>query len=555
MQHPNKYDWLPAFMLKSLFWIFLFPLSVSAQIDRNRKEEINITSAFKPSIVKSGKLEFRADPPVKDTSAYSFKYAKTPFKFTTSVGPIEVKPMAFQTDTIDNRYNGESYFAKLGYGSLQNPFAQLSYNSKSATGQFSMHLDHSSAKGELPDQQYLKSSLISKYDYFINKNQVAEFHAGYDFNAYKLYGFDHSIISLPPDQVNQNYHHAYGGIAYQHIAGSDGQILFTPTFRYDYIRTNRLISENQIVLRAPISFKISSGLYLKTALELLTVQLNDNANKIDLQPLLQLPVGLNYDFNEVSLSGAVRPVLKNGKFSVLPEFMVSYALPETGAKVKAGVHNSLNINSLNKLLQVNPFMRAIDTLTVFQEQQYFVGFDLHTAKGLQLSLKTGFSQFKNQILYYNDGVAGNELQPQNESSLASLMLEANLSYIFTNKFKFSSDLIGYSFQKQLDYDEAYGLLPLELKFRLDWEPIERLKTRFSTVLWSGTMSKTSANTDVKLPDGADISFGVEYNLNKKWAIWIDLNNIANTRYQRWNQYPSFGFNFMGGVRYVFNKKH
>jgi outer membrane receptor protein involved in Fe transport len=48
--------------------------------------------------------------------------------------------------------------------------------------------------------------------------------------------------------------------------------------------------------------------------------------------------------------------------------------------------------------------------------------------------------------------------------------------------------------------------------------------------------------------------GVEYKLNKKWALWIDLNNIANTRYQRWNQYPSFGFNFLAGARYVINKK-
>jgi long-subunit fatty acid transport protein len=115
-------------------------------------------------------------------------------------------------------------------------------------------------------------------------------------------------------------------------------------------------------------------------------------------------------------------------------------------------------------------------------------------------------------------------------------------------------LKGYSFQKQIDYDEAYGLLPLELLFRLDWEPLEQLKTRFTTVLWSGTKSKTGNNTDVKLQDAADISMGVEYKLNKKWALWIDLNNIANSRYQRWNQYPSFGFNFIGGVRYAFNKK-
>jgi len=46
---------------------------------------------------------------------------------------------------------------------------------------------------------------------------------------------------------------------------------------------------------------------------------------------------------------------------------------------------------------------------------------------------------------------------------------------------------------------------------------------------------------------------VDYNLNKKWTLWIDLNNIANTKYQRWNGYTSFGFNFLLGIKFKFNQ--
>jgi long-subunit fatty acid transport protein len=91
-------------------------------------------------------------------------------------------------------------------------------------------------------------------------------------------------------------------------------------------------------------------------------------------------------------------------------------------------------------------------------------------------------------------------------------------------------------------------------FRFDWQPLKKLKSRFTTTLWKGSITRASINLDVKLQDAADISMGVEYELNKKWALWIDLNNIANSRYQRWNQYPSFGLNFIAGVRYAFNKK-
>jgi hypothetical protein len=237
--------------------------------------------------------------------------------------------------------------------------------------------------------------------------------------------------------------------------------------------------------------------HLKTAIDIQALQLSQNSKQQDAKTLIQVPLNIEYAVNQILLNGGVTPVLKNDKLSVLPEILLSYKLPETSVKVKAGVHNELNINSMYKLNQINPFILPVDTLTIFQEQQYFAGFDLHSSKGLQLSVKTGYSQFKNQPLFINNGAFGNELKVLNESSLSALMLDANLTYIFSNNLKFSSGLKGYSFQKQSDYDEAYGLLPLELLFRLDWEPLEQLKTRFTTVLWSGTMSKTGNNTDIK----------------------------------------------------------
>jgi hypothetical protein len=554
MRYPNKVYFSFYLTVQAVIFLLLSTNDLNAQIDRNRKEEINITSAFKPSIVRTGKLEFRADPPLKDTSAYIFKYTQEPLNFRTSVGPIEVKPLAFKSEADEENTLGETFFAKLGYGNIQNPFASLSYHSKAQGNHFSLHADHNSAKGNIDDQQYANSSVLTKFTKSINENQVADIFAGYDFNAYKLYGYDHAAVSIPPEQIKQHYHHAFAGLTYQYVAGSDGQTLFTPSMRYDYIRTNKLVGENQLHIKLPVSFRIASGLHLKTAIELQALQLSENGKKLDAKTLLQTPLSVDYAVKQISLNGGITPVLKNDKLSVLPELMASYMLPETAVRVKACLHNELNINSMYKLLHVNPFMLPVDTLTLFQEQQYFAGFDLHSSKGLQLSFKAGYSQFKNQPLFINNGAFGNELKVLNESALSALMLETNLTYIFSNMLKFSSGLKGYSFQKQVDYDEAYGLLPLELLFRLDWEPLEQLKTRFTTVLWSGTMSKIGNNTDVKLQDAADISMGIEYILNKKWALWMDLNNIANSRYQRWNQYPSFGFNFIGGVRYAFNKK-
>ena len=42
---------------------------------------------------------------------------------------------------------------------------------------------------------------------------------------------------------------------------------------------------------------------------------------------------------------------------------------------------------------------------------------------------------------------------------------------------------------------------------------------------------------------------------KDLDIWAQFNNILNKEYQRWNQYPVYGFNFVGGIRYSFAQKN
>ena len=76
-------------------------------------------------------------------------------------------------------------------------------------------------------------------------------------------------------------------------------------------------------------------------------------------------------------------------------------------------------------------------------------------------------------------------------------------------------------------------------------------TPISSKILNENMAKTFGKPDFRTKGIVDLGLGVDYNLNKKWALWMDLNNIANTRYQRWNGFTSFGFNFLVGFKYRF----
>jgi len=58
-----------------------------------------------------------------------------------------------------------------------------------------------------------------------------------------------------------------------------------------------------------------------------------------------------------------------------------------------------------------------------------------------------------------------------------------------------------------------------------------------------------------LPAAMDLSAGLEFKVVNNVKLWAQFNNVFNKEYQRWNQYPTYGFNFLGGVVFSFAQKN
>jgi hypothetical protein len=50
---------------------------------------------------------------------------------------------------------------------------------------------------------------------------------------------------------------------------------------------------------------------------------------------------------------------------------------------------------------------------------------------------------------------------------------------------------------------------------------------------------------------ADINLGFEYRYTKFLSGFVNFNNIGAVRYERWNNYPTQGFNLLAGLTYIF----
>ena len=55
----------------------------------------------------------------------------------------------------------------------------------------------------------------------------------------------------------------------------------------------------------------------------------------------------------------------------------------------------------------------------------------------------------------------------------------------------------------------------------------------------------------KLKGTADLNLSLEYIMNKHISFFAAVNNIANLKYQRWNQYQSYGTIGWIGAKFSF----
>ena len=92
-----------------------------------------------------------------------------------------------------------------------------------------------------------------------------------------------------------------------------------------------------------------------------------------------------------------------------------------------------------------------------------------------------------------------------------------------------------------------GLYPLKLTGSLRWNAFKQVIFKSDLIAFSGAKALTQDGSGKNLKGGTDLSAGVEFKLNKQFSVWLDMDNILNSKYEYWNNYPVYGFQVIGGL--------
>jgi len=134
-------------------------------------------------------------------------------------------------------------------------------------------------------------------------------------------------------------------------------------------------------------------------------------------------------------------------------------------------------------------------------------------------------------------------------TLNTLKSKAEISIYPTKKFSLISaiELNKYSTKNE---EKAWNLPILKASISTNYTINKLLLT--STVYYVSKRYSGIINNELhELPSYIDANLSVEYFYSPLFSAFLNINNITNSKYSKWYNYPTQGINIMGGFSYRF----
>lgn len=531
-----------------LVFIFAFSIFNSyAQRDTTKRQTIDITSSYKPVLRNAVKINLSASPLSADTTRPRLAYDIPAQNLFFSYQPISLKPLALMQDT--GLQLGIRNYAKVGFGNFTTPYiaAAVSFGDgkKSLVNLYGNYI---SSKGKITNQNFSELELKGTGSYFTAKNEVYG-SAGVNARQYYQYGYDHALHNFAKDSVSRRYQDFFVSAGFRNIAMNDLNVNYNPNITAHIFSRENKINESSLNIEAPVEKKFGESVSLKVSVRADLTNFTNKTTAINTNisnNLFQIAPELVYYSDKFTFHGGVTPSWDNGVLSVLPNIYGEAQLQHKVFMVQAGWVGRFINNNFRSLSTYNPYIADPTFLSNTKEVQYYGGIKATLGKHFSFNAKAAFITYNNIPLFVNDGKVGNTFLVKNESKMSDLQLHGDMSLVSQDKFTLTAGLDLNTYTGLSNNANAWGLIPVQLTGSFRWNAFKQVLLKADLFAFSGVPALVKNVTETKTK-GTDLSAGAEFKITKKFSAWLDLNNILNNKYQRWNNYPVYGLNVIGGI--------
>lgn len=488
-------------------------------------------------------------------------------------------------EKLPQLYSG---YVKLGIGSVFMPLAEAYYNNtRTRKMNYGFHGKYLGSYGTIPNYAPSQFDRTDLRGFFGVNEKKYSWNADVNYNTKGLHYYGFRNPDANKDSISQRFQtfdmkgqfasHQFDSLGVN-WSGSVEYRHFNDKKPWDESIPDWHTKENYFALSGSSWYVWGSETYAldadikyngyrygnigDTALTSLDSGLSVNNTVISLRPSvttyskdkrLKAKLGVDVTFSVGNTNKAYLYPNAEVKYSLFDDILIPYA----------GVTGGLTQQTYFSLTNQNAFILSNQNLqNEHKALDGYVGIKGTLSKRMSFNALIDFSNYKNKVLFVTDTLysAGNKFRAIYDT-MNITKIEASLSYQMKEKTKV--DVIGrfYSYMAK-NNAYAWNLPQFQVIGRLTQNLYDKILINFDVDVEAGrkALIYDSSETDIKIENGqiaknlgliVDMNLGLEYRYNKRISVFLNMNNLAAQRYKRWYNYPTMGFQVMGGFTFRF----
>jgi hypothetical protein len=498
------------------------------------------------------KIPPRPSEPIKPPITYDFKS----FSFRAPQLNPQIRPLKLKQESPSKIYGG---FLRVGYGNYASPLLEAYYNTtRDKNKLIGAHLFHTSSdKGPVDGRNSGSgSSRLSIFGRTFTKGISLSGNAAFENRTTHFYGYPEgteveasaikqsfNLIKVAGALTNaKNTDFSYKlGAGISHL--SDKFDAKETEFDVEFKSAYEINEDSRIDLRADYFFISRTDTDVeKKGRSLFTVTPSYAFLPIE---DLKVSIGLKAAFENDTIDSK--------SVHVYPDIKASYPISPSVDAV-ASLSGGIEKVSLQSLANENLWLAP--NIPVFHTNKtidFNVG--LNARLGNKVSAHSGLAvaNLKNWYYFINTATDQSKFTTVYDggSGTKRANLYASISYVQSEvaKFMLRADLYRYSTAR---IEEAWHRPTYKITANAFYNLYKKFLFNVDLIAQGGMKAlEPNTLTTVKLDAAFDLNFKTEYLFSESFSAFIQLNNIASSKYPLFLNYPVRGFQIMGGITWSF----
>lgn len=529
-----------------------FSLPLAAQEPELPGGEVDVIKSFEARLQESTRFVLKPDLPPLDTSVRRQDYNIVQRNLNVDYLPPKIRPLAMRGDDLPPGYRG---YAKLGAGFPSALYADVGYNAFNQENfDLGINLFHHSANNNrnVENQRfaYTRAGLDGTYYFdqgFAVNGQLNYSRDGVSFYGYNAFNEENDTdLSFAKDDVAQRFSTFSGRAAIFNGERTEADFNYNASLDFYFMDDNYRARERGFNLeiagtkwfddRHPLSIKLRTDF---TSFRDSTAQ---SLNNFFLQPsytyhgdVFQAKVGANIASHE-------------DEFSFFPDLELSATLVEGVLSAFVGATGTLQKNNFRNLSDYNPFILSEVIIENTRYYQYYGGVR-GNYQGIDFRGQVNYKTSDDLALFLTN-LSVNDTIPRFAVLYDTVDIFNITGTVTAPLFEGLqvSATVGQTFYSLKNQEKAWHLPSFTFNGGASYTTPDKMVTvRGEFYLENGVPYQTLTGEAANLNALFDVSVGAEYRFSDYVGAFLQLNNLANNRRERWNYYPVFGLNGTAGI--------